>query len=83
MNMQSPKLNSHHDLGVIISDYLSWRNHYYVYKLLSKVYKTLSLIHHTFKSSHSLSINKVVHDPCSFYIDILFTCTCVAAIPLK
>ena len=27
-NMQSPKLNSHHDFGVIISDYLSWRNHY-------------------------------------------------------
>ena len=23
-----PKLNSHHELGVIISDYLSWRNHY-------------------------------------------------------
>ena len=76
-----PKLNSHRDLGVIIYDCSSWRNHYTYEIILSKVYKTLSHIHHTFKSSHSLSINKVVHDPCSFYIDILFTC--VVAIPFK
>ena len=49
-----PKPNSHHDLGVIISDDLSWRNHYTY--ILSKAYNTLSLIHRTFKSSHSLSI---------------------------
>ena len=49
-----PKLNSYCGLGVIISDDLSWRNHYMY--ILSKAYKTLSLIHRTFKSSHSLSI---------------------------
>ena len=49
-----PKLNSYCGLGVIISDDLSWRNHYMY--ILSKAYKALSLIHHTFKSSHSLSI---------------------------
>ena len=46
-----PKLNSHHDLGIIISENLSWRNHYT--NILSKAYKTLSLTRRTFKSSHS------------------------------
>ena len=36
-----PKLKSHRDLGVTISE-LSWRNHYSY--ILSKAYKTLSLI---------------------------------------
>ena len=49
-----PKLKSHWDLEVILSDDLSWRNHYT--HILSKAYKTLNLICHTFKSSHSLSI---------------------------
>ena len=50
--------------------------------ILSKAYKTSSSICHTFRSSHSLSFKtKVVHDPCLFYIDILFTC--VIAIPFK
>ena len=46
-----PKLNSHRDLGIIISENLSWRNHYT--NILSKAYKTLSLLRRTFKSSHS------------------------------
>ena len=49
-----PKLNSHRDLGVILSDDLSWKNHYTY--ILSKAYKILGLIRRTFKSSHSLSI---------------------------
>ena len=49
-----PKLKCHRDLGAILSDDLSWRNHYtYV---LSKAYKILNRICHTFKSSHLLPI---------------------------
>ena len=49
-----PKLKSHQDLGIILSDDLSWRNHYTY--ILSKAYKSLNLIRCTFKSSHSPSI---------------------------
>ena len=49
-----PKPKSYWDLGVILSDNLSWRNHYTY--ILSKAYKTLNLICRTFKSLHSLSI---------------------------
>ena len=49
-----PKLDSHRDLGVIISNDLSLSNHYTY--ILSKAYKTLNLIRRTFKSSYSPSI---------------------------
>jgi len=49
-----PKLDSHCDLEAIISNDLSRSNHYTY--ILSKAYKTLNLIHHTFKSSYSPSI---------------------------
>ena len=63
-----PKVKSHWNLGVILSDDLTWRNHYTY--ILSKAYKTLNLIHHAFKSSHSLSIKTKLYMTlvCSTYV---------------
>ena len=68
-----PELKSHRDLGVILSDDLSLRNHYTY--ILSKAYKTLNFCSPYFQViTLAINQNKAVHDTCSFYTNILFTC---------
>ena len=43
--------NTHRDLGIILFTDLSWRNHYH--HILSKAYRTLGLLRHTF--SHAIN----------------------------
>jgi len=44
-----PKLDSHRDLGIIISNNLSWRNYYS--QISANAYKTLGLICRIFKAT--------------------------------
>ena len=71
------KLDFHCDLGVIISNDLSWRTHYT--NMLSKAYKTLGLICHKFISSHSKT-KLYVSLFRSNYILTLFPCMHMVAI---
>ena len=50
---------SQRDLGVIISDNLSWSLHHS--SVVSKVLKTLGFIHRTFGSSTSFKVHKILY----------------------
>jgi len=45
--------DSHKDLGLMVSEYLSWDKHYSF--IIARAYKVLRLIHRTFGSSHCVS----------------------------
>ena len=51
-----PQLHSHRDLGLMLSDDLSWKNHYV--HITSKAYKYLGLLRHAFSSCSSASAKK-------------------------
>ena len=59
----NPQLDSHQDLGIIMSNNLSWRNHNT--HILAKEYKSLGLICHVFKLSHPFEIKN------KFYLSLL------------
>ena len=48
-----PCMDSHKDLGIILSEDLSWGKHYK--SITTRAYKVLGLIHRTFLPSHSTS----------------------------
>jgi len=48
-----PELDSHRDLGIIISNNLSWKNHYSQISAKAYMYKILGLIHRIFKATYS------------------------------
>ena len=49
-----PHMDSHKDLGIILSEDLSWGKHYK--SITARAYKVLGLIRHTFLLSYSTSI---------------------------
>jgi len=51
-----PQLRSHHDLGLMLCDDLSWKNHYV--HITSKAYKYLGLLICAFSSCSSVSAKK-------------------------
>jgi len=52
---------THRDLGIIMSSYLSWREH--MKNILSRAYKTLNLIRYSFTSGHSPQTKKILYLP--------------------
>ena len=54
-----PRLHSHRDLGVQISDYLSWENHYK--HITSKAYRYLGLLRRAFSNCHSVKAKKTLY----------------------
>ena len=63
-----PQLHSHHDLGLLLSDDLSWRNHYD--HIASKAY---GLLRHIFSSCYSIRAKKSLCNSCQITTNILFS----------
>ena len=49
-----PRCDSHKDLGIILSENLSWEKHHK--SLIARAYRMLGLIRRTFSSNHSISV---------------------------
>ena len=64
-----PQLNTHPDLGLLLADNLSWREHYN--KISSKAYKYLGLLRRTFKTCYSIKAS--LYHPCKITTDLLFS----------
>jgi len=54
-----PQLHTHRDLGIQISDSLSWESHYQ--HITSKAYKYLGLLRRTFNSCQSIKAKKTLY----------------------
>ena len=54
-----PRLHSHRDLGIQISDNLSWENHYK--HITSKAYRYLGLLRRAFSNCHSVKAKKTLY----------------------
>ena len=57
------KVDNHRDLGITISNDLSWKNHYI--HISAKAYKILGLIRRIFKSSHPVTVK------CKLYLSLV------------
>ena len=64
-------IDSHKDLGLVLSEDLSWSKHYNF--IIARAYKVLDLIRHTFSSSHCP--NTVLKLYISLIRSQLFYCT--------
>ena len=60
------------DLGVLISDELSWSAHYDL--LCSRAYKILGLLRRVFNNVFAIAAKKHLHFPCSFLANVLLSC---------
>ena len=65
------QLHSYRDLGLLLSDDFSWRNHYD--HITSKAFKYLGLLKRIFSSCYSIRAKKSLCNSCQITTNILFS----------